>query len=229
MKGLLRLLLAGALAFSGWGQSMAQGDAQPALLGKHISVFGDSYVANHRRPYQEAWHCLAARELGMTYQNVGRNGSCVAWDRTAEGFGPSMLVRYKQLDPEADLVLIIAGHNDAGFIGHSRDSLAMFRDSLSLLIDRVRSQCPHARVAWVTPWRVDRAGFRPLTKTLRRVCRSKGVAVLNNARRACPIKVRSAAFRKQYFQGPNDTAHLNAAGHQLMLADGKRFIEKVMR
>lgn len=202
---------------------------QSSFRGMRICVFGDSYVANHRRPYEETWHYLAAQQLGMDYQNVGRNGSCIAWDRAKEGFGPSMLVRYKQLDPRADIVLVIAGHNDATFIADSRDSLSMFRDSVSLLIDRIRQQCPQARLAWVTPWHVKRAGFRQVSKVIRKVCRQKGVPVLNNCRTGCVIKVRDPEFRKEYFQGTNDTAHLNAKGHKLFLPKGLKFLQRILR
>ena len=36
------------------------GIVQAPLYGKTINVIGDSYVKNHRRPYEEAWHYLVA-------------------------------------------------------------------------------------------------------------------------------------------------------------------------
>lgn len=228
MDKLCHLALLCALTLCTLGNISAQ-PAQLSLQGKCICVFGDSYVANHRRPCEETWHYLAAQQLGMEYHNVGRNGSCIAWDRTKEGFGPSMLVRYKLLDPSADIVLIIAGHNDAAFVADSRDSVEMFRDSVSLLIDRVRQQCPQARLAWVTPWHVNRAGFRQVSKAIRKVCKKKGVPVLNNCRTGCVIKVRDPEFRREYFQGANDTAHLNAKGHKLFLPTGLAFLQETLK
>ena len=84
---------------------------------KIISVLGDSYVRNHKRPYEETWHYKVATMNGMNYRNHGRNGGCVAFDRSKEGFGPSLLVRYQEMDPNSDIVVIIAGHNDAVKIG----------------------------------------------------------------------------------------------------------------
>lgn len=52
-------------------------------------------------------------ELGMNYINFGRNGSSVAYDRSADGFGPAMTERYKEMPDTADFVVVIAGHNDA--------------------------------------------------------------------------------------------------------------------
>jgi lysophospholipase L1-like esterase len=196
---------------------------------KIVDVIGDSYVANHRRPKTETWHYLWATEHGIVYNNYGRNGNCVAFDRTKEGFGPSMLMRYRQMDPNADLVIIIAGHNDAGKINHNADSLAMFRDSMSLLINGIRQHCPHAELVWITPWYVDRPGFEEVCKTIKQVCRKKKVRVLDNYSPKCIIKVRDVNFRKRYFQSTRDTAHLNAAGHKLYLPVAEKFLKRYLK
>ena len=194
-----------------------------------VNVLGDSYVANHRRPASETWHAHWASAHQLRYNNYGRNGSCVAFDRSAEGFGPSLLVRYAQMEPAADLVIIVAGHNDAGFIKNSADSIAMFADSVALLIDRVRARCPKAELVWVTPWYVDREGFEPVVRTIRSVCRKKHVRVLNNYTSRSVIQVRDADFRRRYFQGPDDTAHLTADGHALFLPTAEKFLRKTLR
>lgn len=198
---------------------------------KVLNVIGDSYVANHRRPKEETWHWKLAAELGMTCNNYGRNGSCVAFDRTHDGkwnFGPAMWVRYTQMAPEADYVLIIAGHNDADKVKENADSLKMFADSLEVMLNGIERLCPKARIGYVTPWYVDRPGFGPVCKVIKRVCKRHGIPVLWNYDKRCVIQVRDAAFRKQYFQGPDDTAHLNAAGHDLFLPLGKAWFEKQM-
>ena len=89
-----------------------------------MNVIGDSYVANHRRPKEEAWHYKLAQQRGYVYNNYGKNGLCVAFDRTHDGkwnFGPAMWQRYKDMNPQADYVIIIAGHNDAGKVGENAD------------------------------------------------------------------------------------------------------------
>lgn len=198
-----------------------------------LNVIGDSYVANHREDKALTWHSKMANELGMTYNNYGKNGACVAFDRTHDGkfnFGPAMYQKTKALDPAADYVMVIAGHNDADKIRANADSLAMFRDSLELFITNIQQQCPKARIAWVTPWYVDRPGFKVVCKTIKQVCRKHGIPVLMNYSPKCPIKVRDAEFRKNYFQGPNDTAHLNGKGHDLFLPHAtKWFKKKVMK
>ncbi len=194
----------------------------PALAasGQTLCVLGDSYVANHHEPRELTWHCKMASRLGLTYLNYGRNGSCVAFDRSHDGpnnFGPAMWQRCGELDPQADYVLIIAGHNDADKCGLNADSLAMFADSLDCLLTSVASHCPKARIGYVTPWYVDRPGFAPVCAIIREACERHGVPLLWNYSEDCVVKVRDAEFRRLYFQSPDDTAHLNEAGHELFL------------
>ena len=117
-----------------------------------LNIIGDSYVKNHKRPVEEAWHYKMAKKLGLTYNNYGRNGGCVAFDRTHDGkynFGQAMYTKTTQMDPEADYVIIIGGHNDAFKVKDNKDSLIMFRDSLKLLITNIRTQCPNAKIGAV--------------------------------------------------------------------------------
>lgn len=199
---------------------------------KTINVIGDSYVANHKAPKEEAWHYKMAKAMGMKYNNYGKNGACVAFDRTRDGrhnFGPAIYTKAPMMDPAADYVLIIAGHNDAGKVNNNADSLRMFRDSLTVFINNVRVQCPKARIGYVTPWYVDRPGFAEVCCVIREVCEENGIPVLMNYSPECPIKVRDGEFRKKYFQGPNDMAHLNKYGHDLFLPIGMEWFNTYMK
>lgn len=197
-----------------------------------INVIGDSYVANHRRPVEETWHYKLAQELGMKYNNYGRNGSSIAFDRTHDGkynFGPAMWVRYKQMESDADYVLIIAGHNDADKIGSNTDSLSMFADSLEVMLSGIEHLCPKARIGFITPWFNDRPGFKPVVSVIKKVCKRHRIPVLNNYNNNCVIKVQDADFRRQYFQSANDSAHLKEEGHDLFLPVARRWFEKNMK
>lgn len=193
------------------------------LKGKIINVIGDSYVRNHRRPYQEAWHSLVAERNGMTYRNYGRNGNCIAFDRTKEGFGESMLERYKEMNDTADYVLVIAGHNDADKIKNNPDSLEIFKTALHQLCEGLIGKFPTAKIAFVTPWHVNRPGFPQVTDAIVEICGEYSIPVFNAAKES-GIYVGSDEFRKIYFQGPNDTAHLNAIGHERFYPRGLAFI-----
>lgn len=197
-----------------------------------MNVIGDSYVKNHRKPYEESWHYRYAQERGYTYNNYGRNGNCIAFDRTndnGKNWGIPMWQRYRDMDRNADLVVIIAGHNDADKIGQNKDSLRMFADSLAVMLTNIKAHCPKARIAFVTPWYVPREGFPEVCKAIRKVCKKQRVPVLWNHDEKSVIQVRDPEFRKRYFQGPNDTAHLNESGHTLFLPFGSAFLDKVMK
>jgi len=197
-----------------------------------INVIGDSYVQNHLRPFQESWHYLLAQQLGMKYNNYGKNGACVAFDRSHDGkynFGPAVYTKTKQMDPDADYVIVVAGHNDAYKVGNNKDSLRMFQDSLQLMIRNIQRDCPKAKIGYVTPWYVDAEGFSQVCKVIRNVCKKNNIPVLDNYSPDCVIKVRDEEFRKKYFQSPNDNAHLNASGHELFLQVAKKWFSTVMR
>ncbi len=198
------------------------------LSGKVLNVIGDSYVANHQRFKTESWHYNFARKHGMIYNNYGRNGGCVAFDRTKDGFGPSLMVRHKDMAPDADIVLVIAGHNDAVKIGNSADSLAMFADSLNALFTSLKKMYPKGKIGYVTPWYVDRDGFAPTVSVIKKVCAKHKIPVLDNYSEDCIIKVRDEQFRRQYFQGYKDTAHLNKYGHGLFLPIAEEWILEMM-
>ncbi|MDE7096591.1 MAG: SGNH/GDSL hydrolase family protein, partial [Muribaculaceae bacterium] len=197
--------------------------------GKTIAFLGDSYVKNHRRPSSETWHAKAASNLGMNYVNCGRNGSSIAFDRTREGFGPAMTERYKTEIPDSvDYIVIIAGHNDTGFIENDAEQNRWqeFCTGLDTLLDGIKSQFPKARLAFVTPWAVERPGFTKVNAQIITACGQRCIPVLDMAAMGV-IDVNNPDFRAKYFQGPNDTAHLNAEGHDLLVPLGEAFLQLI--
>ena len=48
------------------------------LNGKRIGVIGDSYVRNHKEPFENTWHYKFAKKHGMEYFNYGKNGNSIA-------------------------------------------------------------------------------------------------------------------------------------------------------
>ncbi len=199
------------------------------LSGKTIVFLGDSYVKNHRRPSDETWHAKAAANLGMKYVNCGRNGSSIAFDRTKDGFGPAMTERYKTEIPDsADFIVIIAGHNDTGFLENDSENKIWneFCTGLDILLDGIQNKFPNARLAYVTPWAVNRPGFTEVNAQIIKACGQRGIPVLDMASLGV-IDVNNPEFRAKYFQGPNDTAHLNAQGHDLLVPLGEAFLQLI--
>lgn len=201
------------------------------LFGKTIVFLGDSYVKNHRRPASETWHAKAAANLGMNYVNCGRNGSSIAFDRTKDGFGPAMTERYKTEIPDsADYIVIIAGHNDTGFLENDSENKIWndFCAGLDSLLDGIQNKFPKARLAFVTPWAVDRPGFTEVNTQIIKACGQRGIPVLDMAALGV-IDVNNPDFRAKYFQGQNDTAHLNAEGHDLLVPLGEVFLQLISK
>lgn len=202
--------------------------ANAATEGKVLCVFGDSYVKNHRCPVEETWHYKAAQQLGMEYANFGRNGSSVLYDRTKDGFGEAMTERWKMLPEDIDVLLIIAGHNDASMIPDEA-GLADFGKALAGMLTEMKQSYPDTKIGYVLPWHVNRDYFDQVIETIKTVCAAQNVPVFD-AEAAGGIKVNDEKFRSKYFQnkGVKDTAHLNAAGHDLIAAKGAEFIASLM-
>jgi len=233
MKRFLSLLLF-LLPLCGFAQErlvrMSVPDAQDpdyikaaGLYGKTFVIFGDSYVQNHVRPIQETWHYKLAAKYNMEYHNFGWNGNCVAYDRTAENFGPAMFERYKVLPEKADYVVVCAGHNDATQMARRGEGTEFFREKLKALCEALIAKYPSAKLCFVTPWRVPRPMFEEMTAVLLEVCASYSIPVFD-ATRYSGIYVWDENFRRIYFQAPGDTAHLNAVGHDLFMPKMEHFM-----
>lgn len=194
-----------------------------SLYGKTLVIFGDSYVQNHVRPIEETWHYKLAAKYNMEYRNFGWNGNCVAYDRTVENFGPAMYERYKVLPEHADYVIVCAGHNDATRMARNGEGTDFFREKLKVLCEALIHKYPGAKFCFVTPWAVPRPMFPEMTAVLLEVCGSYSIPVFD-ATRNSGIYVMDENFRSIYFQSAGDTAHLNAAGHDLFMPKMEHFL-----
>lgn len=188
-----------------------------SLYGKKIIVFGDSYVQNAGRPIEETWHYKLAEKYNMEYHNWGKNGTCIAYDWKQEVFGQPMYLRYTTLpDIEADYVVVIGGHNDAVLMHRYGEGTDFFCSKLDILCAGLREKYPSAKICFITPWDVPQPMYRETAKAIQDVCGRYGFPVFD-ATRNSGINVRFRGFRHLYFQGDDDTAHLNADGHNLFL------------
>ena len=72
--------------------------------------------------------------------------------------------------------------------------------------------------------------FKEVIEEIISTCGRYGIPVLDAAHTS-GIDVNNPEFRAKYFQGGgvNDTAHLNAAGHDLLLDYGEKFIRSLVK
>ena len=73
------------------------------------------------------------------------------------------------------------------------------------------------------PWNVAYEGFPITISIINEVCKENNINVLDAAYSSM-INPNDSVFRMHYFQGKNDNAHLNNAGHDLFLDMGEQFI-----
>lgn len=196
------------------------------LKGKRIGVIGDSYVKNHQNPVEYAWHYKLAKKHGMTYYNYGRNGSCVSIDMKT--WGPAVVNRYKQMNDSLDIIVVIAGHNDAARLADSvtdsTTTLDNYRQQCTKLCKGLIEKYPKAYIFWFTPWANDNPNFKIIVNTTKEICGSMGIPVFD-AYHNSNIFARDDNFRKIFFQGgTHDHAHLNSKGHDRFLPIAEHFI-----
>lgn len=216
---LLKLYLLAIVTLFGL-ESYAQTDP---LNGKRIGVIGDSYVKNHAEPVENAWHYKFAQKHGMEYFNYGINGSSIAY--TSPRWGTAIYIRYKEMADNLDYVFVIGGHNDSYKLD-SIGGLDKFKERLGILCQGLIEKYPTAKIYFFTRWNCKDfkgSNSEKIVDAMLEVCGNYSIPILDCARKGS-IYAHSDAFRKIYFQRPEDTAHLNAKGHDRFLEVAESFI-----
>lgn len=201
----------------------AQDEKAESLAGLRMAVIGDSYVRNHKEPVENTWHYKFAKKHNMEYFNFGRNGNCIAMDRAR--FGEAMYTRYAAMPDAMDYVVIIAGHNDAGKLD-SIGGIGVFKERMAILCEGLTKKYPTAKIFVLTRWICKDfygSDSQKVVDAMIEVCHAHNIPIFDCARNS-GILADNAAFRQRYFQGPNDTAHLNAEGHDLFLKSAEEFL-----
>lgn len=205
-----------------YGQSL---NGREDLKGKRIGVIGDSYVRNHKEPVENTWHYKFAKKYGMEYHNFGKNGNCIALDRTR--FGEAMYKRYTSMPDSLDYILVIAGHNDTGLLD-SIGGIGAFKEKMSVLCKGLVNKYPSAKIFFFTRWITndfEGSNAEKIVDAMIEVCRNYSIPIFDAAREG-EIFTYNEKFRKLFFQTPTDMAHLNAKGHDRFLRTAESFILK---
>ena len=213
---------------------------------KKIAFIGDSYVQNHKGKIPETWHYQYAEGHKYHYLNFGRNGNRVIFP--SKGSGPIIAKRFKEIPADTDYIVIIAGHNDAcaynrlggddkhldpaTFGPAEKAKIAemekTFVESLPKFLANLKKSYPKAKIAWVTPWQVEHDHFPETIAAIKAACAKAGIPCCD-ATELTGIAPNDEKTRAKLFQSKTDTAHLNAAGHKLVLPKFTAWLDKALK
>lgn len=93
-------------------------------------------------------------------QNVGLAGSCIAGLPGKSGVNQSFIQRYKRIDQNVGVIVVLGGTNDFGYgsndlpnpLGtYGDDTAETFYGGLKVLIDGLTADYPTAKIVFVTP------------------------------------------------------------------------------
>ena len=179
------------------------------LNGKRIGVIGDSYVRNHKEPFENTWHYKFAKKHGMEYFNYGKNGNSIAY--SSPRWGKAMYLRYAEMADSLDYVIVIGGHNDA-FKLDSIGGIDNFKDKMEI----TRWNCKNFKGS----------DSEKVVDAMIEVCGNYSIPIFDCARKGS-IYADNDTFRRIYFQkskNNTDTAHLNSKGHDRFLKVAESFL-----
>ena len=125
------------------------------------NVFGDSISEGYNVTEAQTWHSLISSDnqfSNITKYNTSLSSSAI----TDGGRVDSFIERYTQLNADADLVTIFGGVNDYLHnmaLGNKDDTVTTtFYGAINTLIPGIKSQCPNARIIWMSPMKTTAVG-----------------------------------------------------------------------
>ena len=179
--------------------------------GKVLSVIGDSYVANNGQPTDYTWHYKISQVLKMKYNNYGINGDGLVGTRA--GLTP-VKDRLSSIYAKSNYILVIGGENDANI----NEDIDTFKAGIEDIIKTLYNDFRNAKIGFVTPWGDSysaRTFIKPYADAIKEICNKYGVAVFDSWNNYMPSY--NEKQRTLYYQGANDSSHLNFTGHQAFL------------
>ena len=158
------------------------------LYGKTIVALGDSLIHGSGLGNKATWVNKLAEKHSMQVYNYGINGNSIAC--TDQQDQVPMCVRYADMHPEADYVVVLGGANDKRLsIPLGEDSSTdpyTFKGAVNQLIDGLIEKYPKAKILFMTNYhRYDSQNAIGLTdldyvKAMEEVCHRHSIPCFNN-------------------------------------------------
>lgn len=183
------------------------------LSGKKIVAIGDSMVQGHSLSdaANQTWLAKLANRNGMTRVNYGINGTYLS--NKLYGTFDGAVIRYAQMDNDADYVIVFAGTNDARNSGvpmgtdDSTDDTT-FKGALNVLCDGLITKYPNKKIGFITPYLRD-ANYPAYIEAIKTICKKYSIPVFDNSERGGVCWTNTAQVSSITL---GDTYHLNESG-----------------
>lgn len=183
------------------------------LSGKKIVAIGDSMVQGHSLSdaANQTWLAKLANRNGMTRVNYGINGTYLS--NKLYGTYEGAVIRYTQMDNDADYVIVFAGTNDARNSGvpmgtdDSTDNTT-FKGALNVLCNGLITKYPNKKIGFITPYLRD-ANYPAYIEAIKTICKKYSIPVFDNSERGGVCWTNTAQLNAITL---NDTYHLNETG-----------------
>lgn len=161
------------------------------LKGKKVNFLGDSITEGYGPDVPEnSYVNIFARKTGATVRNYGIGGTRMATPRTK--YGSSFCERIDIMDPDADIVVVFGGTNDAFFAEHplgdkeSTDTDTFF-GALNYIFPALHKKYPTSLIICMTP--IHRCGeqnandmgfyLRDCVSAIKTICEKYSVPLLD--------------------------------------------------
>jgi lysophospholipase L1-like esterase len=199
------------------------------LFGKKINVIGDSMVKGHTLSADKVWTTLLANRNQCTVRNYGANGSYLSnhnYINPQEQTIYPVVVRYSDMDDDADYVVVFAGTNDANHnidIGteDSTDTETIM-GAMNILCVGLITKYPTSKIAFITPYlRSNNDAYKNTIDAIETICRKYSIPVFNN-RYNGGIYWLDATLQTDL---KLDSTHLTAAGMQYVARKYEAFLD----
>lgn len=183
-----------------------------------INVLGDSITyGNLLASQSEAYPEVLEQLLGATVHNYGVCATTIAINNE-----DSFLERYRSMEADADLILVMGGTNDFGLstpLGSEENRTpSSFYGGMLELLAGLKAKYPGVPIIFLTPLQREKEEFpnqqgqllEDYVAVIREICAQQGVYVLDL------FAEESLNFRESMEQYMPDGLHPNQAGHQLI-------------